>query len=162
MSRRFCLQKFSRGETDKIGTLASARNSRTPCARACGPAGIRQRAKKERPRVSTRMPHPQERAAPDRLRQSTIPLSQIAPDRTPDGPKVQARSDCGEPNIKHPLAGAECRRASLARRSSPVPPGAAAHETPCQYRLALAARSEHLTSDLASEADCRQLPSRYL
>lgn len=56
------------------GTLAQNDASRTPCARTCGPAGVRQGEMQERRRVSQKTPHPQEREARDRVRPQIIPL----------------------------------------------------------------------------------------
>jgi len=56
------------------GTLATLRGRRKPCARESASAGIRQRARQECQRVSTKTPHPQEREARDRVRHSSLPL----------------------------------------------------------------------------------------
>ena len=69
-----------------------ARRRRTPCARAWGPAGVRQGERQACQRVSPNTPRPQERKARDRARQYPFPHSLPAPDRHPDGPRPQARS----------------------------------------------------------------------
>jgi hypothetical protein len=58
----------------KDGTLATAQRRRTPCARACGLAGVRQGERQECQRVSAKMPRPQERKARDRARPQPFPL----------------------------------------------------------------------------------------
>jgi hypothetical protein len=57
------------------------------------PALARQEERRERLRVSSRKPRPQERKTRDRARPRTFPLiNSPAPDRHPDGPGLQARS----------------------------------------------------------------------
>lgn len=61
----------------------TARRGRTPCARACGPAGVRQGERQACQRVSPNTPRPQERKARDRARQyhlpHTLPRSRSSP-----------------------------------------------------------------------------------
>lgn len=68
---------------NRNGTLARCDASRTPCARACGPAGVRQGERQECLRVSPKTPHPQERAARDRVRLWKIPLIFSEPSEPP-------------------------------------------------------------------------------
>jgi hypothetical protein len=59
----------------KSGTLARRDAGRTPCARTCGPAGVRQGERQECQRVSSKTPHPYEREARARARPQILPLS---------------------------------------------------------------------------------------
>ena len=67
----------------KDGTLARRDVNRTPCARACGPAGVRPVERQECQRVTPNTPRPQERDF-KKSRSSTL-----APDRHPKGPASQ-------------------------------------------------------------------------
>ena len=61
-------------EAEKKRHPCTAQRSRRPCARACGPAGVRQGERQECQRVSAKMLRPQERKARNRARPQLLPL----------------------------------------------------------------------------------------
>jgi hypothetical protein len=72
------------------GTLAQNDASRMPCARACGPAGVRQGEWQERQRVSTKLGTLKEREARERVRPQTPPLIFPRSRSSPEGPRLEA------------------------------------------------------------------------
>lgn len=83
-------EKFAAQRPNRNGTLARCDASRTSCARACGPAGVRPGERQECLRVSSNTPHPQEREARDRVRPWNLPLILPRSRSSPEGPRLQA------------------------------------------------------------------------
>jgi len=103
----------------------TARRRRTSCARACGPAGVRRGERHECLRVSTKTPHPQERAARDRVRPWKIPHILQRASRAALPPLRQRSSPAGRDaaggSVKRSRADGMRNRArcGLARRRHP-------------------------------------------
>jgi hypothetical protein len=74
------------------GTLVRCDASRTPCARACGLAGVRPVERRECQRVSTKRRTLRSAQRGTECDPTPSRSSSHAPDRHPDGPGLQARS----------------------------------------------------------------------